>query len=223
MGRLDWLLRMPAEVERAEERDFGGERIKHLRHAIIIGLIVYNIYNLTSLYLMADIQPFTVAMRLFVLVPGSLAIVRRVPRVAPWLRELLLMGGMFRSTATNASLLMAASPRPICFVMDHRIFRTPVLGWFFRLAKAIPIAPQKEDPAVYEAAIQRAAQALPDVVLLDLSLPGIDGLAALEIRQLLCPDTPFIIVSGSLGEERAVSVLKAGATATEDAASFECR
>ena len=27
--------------------------------------------------------------------------------------------------------------------MDHRIFRVPVLGWLFRLAKAIPIAPQK--------------------------------------------------------------------------------
>ena len=52
----------------------------------------------------------------------------------------------------DAVLLMAASPRPIRFIMDHRIFRVPVLGWLFRLAKAIPIAPQKEDPAAYEAA-----------------------------------------------------------------------
>ena len=52
----------------------------------------------------------------------------------------------------DAVLLMAASPRPIRFVMDHRIFSVPVLGWLFRLAKAIPIAPQKEDPAAYEAA-----------------------------------------------------------------------
>jgi diguanylate cyclase (GGDEF)-like protein len=94
-GRLDWLLRMPPEVERAHERDFGAERIKHLRHAIIVGLIVYNIYNLTSLHLMADIQPFTVMMRLFVLVPGSLAIFFLVPRVPPAVRELLLLGGMF--------------------------------------------------------------------------------------------------------------------------------
>jgi len=28
-------------------------------------------------------------------------------------------------------LLMAASPRPIRFIMDHRIFKMPVLGWFF--------------------------------------------------------------------------------------------
>ena len=60
----------------------------------------------------------------------------------------------------DAVLLMAASPRPIYFVMDHRIFKLPVLGWLFRLAKAIPIAPQKEDPAVYEAAFERAAQVL---------------------------------------------------------------
>jgi 1-acyl-sn-glycerol-3-phosphate acyltransferase len=46
----------------------------------------------------------------------------------------------------DAVLLMAASPRPIRFIMDHRIFAMPVLGWLFRLAKAIPIAPQKEDP-----------------------------------------------------------------------------
>jgi 1-acyl-sn-glycerol-3-phosphate acyltransferase len=60
----------------------------------------------------------------------------------------------------DAVLLMAASPRPIYFVMDHRIFRVPVLGWLFRLARAIPIAPQKEDPQVYQAAFERAAQVL---------------------------------------------------------------
>src|SRR5262245_8783744 len=52
----------------------------------------------------------------------------------------------------------------------------------------------------------------PHLILSDFRLPGFDGLTALGIRQLLCPDTPFIIVSGSLGEERAVQVLKAGAT-----------
>ncbi|MBC7438003.1 MAG: MFS transporter, partial [Bdellovibrionales bacterium] len=38
----------------------------------------------------------------------------------------------------DAVLLMAASPRPIRFVMDHRIFRIPLLGAMFKLAKAIP-------------------------------------------------------------------------------------
>ncbi len=60
----------------------------------------------------------------------------------------------------DAILLMAASPRPIVFIMDHRIFRTPVLGTLFRLAKAIPIAPQKENAQAYEQAFVRAKQVL---------------------------------------------------------------
>ncbi len=62
----------------------------------------------------------------------------------------------------DAVVLMAASPRPIRFVMDHQIFRIPVLGWFFCLAKAIPVAPQKVDPATYERAFEHAAAALAD-------------------------------------------------------------
>lgn len=72
----------------------------------------------------------------------------------------------------DAVLLMAASPRPIHFVMDHRIFRFPVLGWLFRLAKAIPIASQKDDPALYEAAFERAAQVLREGDLLAIFPEG---------------------------------------------------
>jgi len=62
----------------------------------------------------------------------------------------------------DAVLLMAASPRPIRFLMDHQIFRTPVLGWMFMLARAIPLAPQKTDPATYEAAFAAARAVLED-------------------------------------------------------------
>ncbi|WP_255593629.1 MFS transporter [Acidovorax sp. sic0104] len=72
----------------------------------------------------------------------------------------------------DAVLLMAASPRPIYFVMDHRIFSVPVLGWLFRLAKAIPIAPYKEDPATYDAAFERAAQVLREGDLLAIFPEG---------------------------------------------------
>ena len=72
----------------------------------------------------------------------------------------------------DAVLLMAASPRPIRFVMDHRIFATPVLGRLFKLAKAIPIAPQKEDPAAYEAAFEAAAQVLREGDLLAIFPEG---------------------------------------------------
>jgi 1-acyl-sn-glycerol-3-phosphate acyltransferase len=60
----------------------------------------------------------------------------------------------------DAIVIGAASPRPIRFVMDHRIFKTPFLGWIFRTAKAIPIAPAKEDPWLMEKAFIDIAQAL---------------------------------------------------------------
>jgi 1-acyl-sn-glycerol-3-phosphate acyltransferase len=62
----------------------------------------------------------------------------------------------------DAIVIGAASPRPIRFVMDHRIFNTPVLGWIFRTAKAIPIASAKEDPWVMEKAYVDIAKALHD-------------------------------------------------------------
>jgi 1-acyl-sn-glycerol-3-phosphate acyltransferase len=57
-------------------------------------------------------------------------------------------------------LLMAASPRPIVFMMDHRIFATPLLGWFFRLGKAIPVASRDENPEIYARAFERAREVL---------------------------------------------------------------
>jgi 1-acyl-sn-glycerol-3-phosphate acyltransferase len=60
----------------------------------------------------------------------------------------------------DALVIGAASPRPIRFVMDHRIFKTPFLGWIFRTAKAIPIASAKEDPWLMEKAFVDIAQAL---------------------------------------------------------------
>ncbi len=60
----------------------------------------------------------------------------------------------------DAIVIMAASPRPIRFVMDHRIFKMPVLSWIFKTAKAIPIATAKEDPVLMEKAYADIAQAL---------------------------------------------------------------
>ena len=72
----------------------------------------------------------------------------------------------------DAVLLMAASPRPIRFVMDHRIFKLPVIGWLFRLGKAIPVASQKEDPAAYAAAFEAADRVLADGDLLGIFPEG---------------------------------------------------
>ncbi len=66
----------------------------------------------------------------------------------------------------DAVLLMSASPRPIRFLMDQRIFRSPLLGPLFRLAKAIPVASQKDDPAAYAFAFAEARRVLDEGELL---------------------------------------------------------
>jgi signal transduction histidine kinase len=52
----------------------------------------------------------------------------------------------------------------------------------------------------------------PDLILSDFSLPQFDGLRALEIAVARAPETPFIFVSGTIGEERAIDALRRGAT-----------
>ena len=51
-----------------------------------------------------------------------------------------------------------------------------------------------------------------DVILSDFALPGFDGLSALRIAAERTPDTPFILVSGAIGEEAAIESLRGGAT-----------
>ncbi|MCD6018103.1 MAG: DNA-binding transcriptional regulator BaeR [Bacteroidetes bacterium] len=52
----------------------------------------------------------------------------------------------------------------------------------------------------------------PDIILSDYSLPSFDGVSAFNIKQKKCPSIPFIIVSGTIGEENAVELIKNGIT-----------
>ncbi len=60
----------------------------------------------------------------------------------------------------DALIIAAACRRPIRFVMDHRIFRIPVLSFVFRTSRCIPIAPAREDAAMLERAYDEIAKAL---------------------------------------------------------------
>jgi two-component system, cell cycle sensor histidine kinase and response regulator CckA len=51
-----------------------------------------------------------------------------------------------------------------------------------------------------------------DLILSDFSLPAFDGLSAVKIARKRWPDIPVVLVSGTLGEERAIDALKSGAT-----------
>jgi CheY-like chemotaxis protein/two-component sensor histidine kinase len=60
--------------------------------------------------------------------------------------------------------------------------------------------------------VRRLDERPPDLILSDYHLPGFDGLSALDIAQQKVPDVPFVFVTGTLGEERAIETLKRGAS-----------
>ena len=62
----------------------------------------------------------------------------------------------------DALVLGGSIRRPVRFVMDHAIFRIPVLGFIFRTARAIPIAPANEDASVLTEAYDRIDAELAD-------------------------------------------------------------
>jgi diguanylate cyclase (GGDEF)-like protein/PAS domain S-box-containing protein len=52
----------------------------------------------------------------------------------------------------------------------------------------------------------------PQIILSDFSMPGFGGLAALDLAREKRPDVPFVFVSGTIGEDRAVEAMRRGAT-----------
>ncbi len=58
-------------------------------------------------------------------------------------------------TYMDALVIAGAVRRPVRFVMDHHIFRTPLLGGIFRMARAIPIGSKNTVPDIYHAAFER--------------------------------------------------------------------
>ncbi|HYD96263.1 MAG TPA: MFS transporter [Noviherbaspirillum sp.] len=151
--------------------------------SVIAGVLLQAGMTIPQIFLFTGLANAVVAFYIFMLVPEYLL------RFFAWVMSHLVyrfkVRGEERIPSTgpavlvcnhvsfvDAVLLMAASPRPIYFVMDHRIFRIPLLGAVFRLAKAIPVAPRNEDAAIYEQAFERAAQVLRDGDLLAIFPEG---------------------------------------------------
>ncbi|MFZ2267472.1 MAG: response regulator [Azonexus sp.] len=65
-----------------------------------------------------------------------------------------------------------------------------------------------EDEAAFRAALD---ERLPDAILSDWTLPRFSGRGALEIAHRLCPEVPYIFVSGSISEAVAIEALRHGA------------
>lgn len=66
-----------------------------------------------------------------------------------------------------------------------------------------------DDRAGFEAALAREKF---DIILADYLLPSYNGLEALCAARKKCPETPFLLVSGTIGEQAAIESLKGGAT-----------
>ena len=145
--------------------------------SIGVGALLAANFTIPQVFLITGLLNAVVAFYIFMLVPEYL--LRFVAFIVTRLVYRFKVRGDEHIPATGAALLvcnhvsfvdpvllMAASPRPIRFIMDHNIFKMPVLGWFFKLAKAIPIAPQREDPGTYELAFEKARAVLADGELL---------------------------------------------------------
>lgn len=72
----------------------------------------------------------------------------------------------------DALIVGGSVRRPLRFVMDHRIFKIPGMNFLFRTARAIPIAPAKEDPEMLERAYAEIDQALKDGEIIGLFPEG---------------------------------------------------
>ena len=131
--------------------------------AILAGSLLKAQFTIPQIFLLVGLANAVVAFYIFVLVPEYL--LRFVAFIASRCIYRFKVRGDAHIPTHGAAvlacnpvsfidpvLLMAANPRPIYFLMDHRIFKMPVLGWLFRLAKAIPVAPRAEDPAACDAA-----------------------------------------------------------------------
>jgi 1-acyl-sn-glycerol-3-phosphate acyltransferase len=151
--------------------------------SLIAGVLLKSGATIPQIFLLVGIANALVAGYIFLLVPEYL--LRFVAWIASHLVYRFKIAGdenipvkgaavlvCNHVSFVDAVLLMAASPRPIYFVMDHRIFKVPVLGWLFKLAKAIPIASRKEDPVAYEAAFDAAAKVLREGDLLAIFPEG---------------------------------------------------
>jgi 1-acyl-sn-glycerol-3-phosphate acyltransferase len=149
---------------------------------IAIGLLAAGL-SIPQVFLVAALMNAAVAIYIYTLVPEFLMrflvwlLVHTVYRLRKLNIERIPEEGAAVVVCNHVSyvdalVISAACRRPIRWVMDHRIFRTPVLSFVFRTAKAIPIAPAHEDAAMLEQAYEAIARELADGQLVGLFPEG---------------------------------------------------
>ncbi|WP_211454620.1 MFS transporter [Collimonas antrihumi] len=158
-------------------RTIAGMNIMNALFMVVAALVAMTLlsfgFTIPQIFLVTAILNAIVAIYIFTVVPEYLVrfvawiVIHTIHRVHTVNRDRIPDEGAAVLVCNHVSyvdaiVIMAASPRPIRFVMDHRIFKIPVLAWLFKTAKAIPIAPAKENPELMERAFAQIAAALED-------------------------------------------------------------
>jgi 1-acyl-sn-glycerol-3-phosphate acyltransferase len=134
--------------------------------SIMAAVLLKSGLSLPELYLVVGIMNLAVAAYIFLLIPEFLMrfivwiLIHTFYRVKEHGQENIPDEGPCVLVCNHVSFVDAlviggCIRRPVRFVMDHRIFKVPVLNFVFRTAGAIPIASAKEDPAMLERAYEK--------------------------------------------------------------------
>ena len=94
----------------------------------------------------------------------------------------------------------------ILLVDDHPLTRSALAGLLEQ--HGFDVVGEAEDG---EQAIERAAELRPDLVLLDLSMPGLDGVSALPRLREAAPDCEVVVLTASGTEENLLGAIRGGA------------
>ncbi|MEH6718409.1 MAG: GGDEF domain-containing protein [Aurantimonas endophytica] len=90
---VDRWLRFAPAIQARYEAEQHEQRVRDLRSAVLVGIALYNVYNFTSIALLADVLWISVVLRVAVVTPVSLALIWLIGRTTPlWAERLVLIG-----------------------------------------------------------------------------------------------------------------------------------
>jgi NarL family two-component system response regulator LiaR len=101
-----------------------------------------------------------------------------------------------------------ADPITILIVDDHEVVRKGVRGYLDTLPEFEVVAEAQSG----EEAIEHAKKHIPDVILMDLVLPGIDGVESTRVIKNISPRTHIVVLTSYHDDALVFPALKAGAT-----------
>ncbi len=100
-----------------------------------------------------------------------------------------------------------AEPIRVLIVDDHAVVREGLQA-FLELQEGIEVAGQAVDG---EDAVEAAERLRPDVILMDLVMPRLDGVAAMRSLRASVPDARVIVLTSFLDDDKLLPALRAGA------------